>query len=123
MNGEGHTDSVGRALSVVTVLCSAAALLVQTAVAAPRATLRLDDDAPATLRGSGFQSREQVRIVVVAGTTRTIRKVVATARGRFVLRVRTDVNDCAGFSAVAVGNKGTRATLKRAPGQCPDLAP
>ena len=44
---------------------------------------------------------------------------MATARGRFVVRVRADVNDCAGFSATAVGNKGTRATLKRAPGQCP----
>jgi hypothetical protein len=113
---------VGRALTVVAVLCSAAAL-AQSAAATPGAALGLVDDAPATLRGSGFQPREHVRIVIVAGTTRTIRKVVATARGRFAVRVRADANDCVGFSATAVGNKGTRATLKRAPGQCPDLQP
>jgi hypothetical protein len=113
---------VGRALTVVAVLCSAAAL-AQAAAATPRATLRLVDDVPATLRGAGFQPREHVRIVIVAGTTRTVKKVVATARGRFVVHVRADANDCAGFSATAVGNKGTRATLKRAPGQCPQLDP
>jgi hypothetical protein len=109
---------VGRALTVVAVLCSAAAL-AQSGAATPRAALRFIDDAPATLRGSGFLPREHVRIVIVADTTRTVRKVVATARGRFLVRVRADANDCAGFSATAVGSKGTRATLKRAPGQCP----
>ena len=75
--------------------------------AAQRATLRLvDDTAPATLRGSGFQPREHVRVVVVAGTIRSVRKVVATRLGRFALRIRDDVNACSGFSATAVGQQG-----------------
>ncbi len=112
---------MGRALTAVAVLCSVAAL-AQTAAGAQRATLRLvDDTAPAMLRGSGFQPREHVRVVVVSGTARSVRKVVATRFGRFAVRIRDDVNACSGFSAIAVGNKGTRATLKRAPGQCPAL--
>jgi len=108
------------ALALVAMLLS---LLGQPATAAtPRASLRLvDATTPATLRGVGFQPRERVRVVVIAGTTRTVRKVVTTVLGRFTVRVRGDVDACTGFSATAVGNMGTRATLKRAPGQCPDL--
>jgi hypothetical protein len=110
------------ALILVAMLLS---LLGQPATAAtPRASLRLvDDTSPATLHGVGFQPRERVRVVAMAGTTRTVRRVVATAVGRFTVRIRGDVDACTGFSATAVGNMGTRATLKRAPGQCPNLQP
>ncbi len=109
------------ALALVALLVS---LVAHTAAASSRATLRLDDDtAPPTLRGVGFQPREHVRVVVVAGSTRSVKKVVATTLGRFTVRVRGDVNACAGFSATAVGSEGTRATLKRPPGQCPALQP
>ena len=95
-----------------------------TNAATHRATLRLvDDTTPVKLRGLGFQPREHVRVVVIAGSTRTVKKVVATAAGRFMIRVPGDLNDCTGFSATAIGNKGTRASLKRAPGQCPALGP
>jgi hypothetical protein len=106
---------------VLAVISSWLALLFGQAVAAPpRATLRLDDDAvPAVLRGAGFKPREHVRVVVLSGTTRTVRKLVATRLGRFGLRMREDMNACQGFSATAVGSKGTKATFKRAPGQCP----
>jgi hypothetical protein len=105
------------ALAVLAVLFS---LLGQSATAAaPRASLRLlDDTSPATLRGAGFQPREHVRVVVVSGSTRSVKKVVATAAGRFTVRVQGDLNACVGFSATAVGSKGTRASFKRAPGQC-----
>jgi hypothetical protein len=110
---------------VLAVISSLVALLLGEAVAAqPRASLRLDDDtAPALLRGAGFQPREHVRIVVVSGATRNMRQVVATRLGRFVMRMRADMNACQGFSIRAVGSMGTKATLKRAPGQCPNLAP
>jgi hypothetical protein len=105
---------------VLAVVSSLFALLLGQAVAAPqRATLRLDDDtAPALLRGAGFQPREHVRVVVVSGATRTVRKLVATRLGRFVVRMRAEMKACQGFSARAVGSEGTKATLKRAPGQC-----
>ena len=48
---------------------------------------------------------------------------MATRLGRFGFRMREDMNACQGFSATAVGSKGTKATFKRAPGQCPNLAP
>jgi len=108
-------------LALVALLFS---LVGQSSAATSRATLRLvDDTSPATLRGTGFQPREHVRIVVVAGSTRTVKKVVATALGRFTIRVQGNVSNCVGFSATAVGSKGTRATFKRAPGQCPSLDP
>jgi len=111
-------------LLLLAILGSLAALLGQTTAAPPKATLRLvDDSAPAALRGLGFRPREHVRLTVVSGTERSVRKVVATRLGRFVVRLQADVNACTGFSASAVGNMGTRATLKRAPGQCPDLGP
>ena len=105
---------------VLAVISSLLALLLGQAVAAPhRATLRLEDDsAPAMLRGAGFQPREHVRVVVVSGATRTVKKLVATRLGRFAVRMRADLNACQGFSATAFGSNGTKATLKRAPGQC-----
>ena len=113
------------ALSLAVVLVSAAAVVAPAATAAtPRPSLRIvDDTPPATLRGVGFQPGERVRVVIVAGTARSVKKAVATALGRFTVRVRADVNDCTGFSATAIGSKGTRASLKRAPGQCPQLQP
>jgi hypothetical protein len=110
---------------VLAVISSLLTLLLGQAVAAPsRATLRLDEDVvPAVLQGAHFQPREHVRVVVLSGTTRTVRKLVATRLGRFALRMPADMNACQGFSATAVGSKGTKATFKRAPGQCPNLAP
>ena len=100
-------------------------MLGHSATAAPtKASLRLvDDSSPAALRGFGFQPREHVRVVMLVGSTRSVKKVVSTALGRFTVRVPGDANDCVGFSATAVGSKGTHASLKRAPGQCPALQP
>jgi hypothetical protein len=98
----------------------AAAAFGQAVAATPRATLRLvDDTSPVTLRGSGFQPREHVRVVAVAGSTQSVYRTIATRRGRFVVKLAwVDPNACAGLSIRAVGSDGTRATLKRAPGQC-----
>jgi len=109
---------------LLAILGSLVALLGQATAATPKPTLRLvDDTAPAVLRGSGFRQHEHVRVTVVSGTERSVRKVVASGLGRFAVRVPADANACAGFSVRAVGNMGTKATLKRAPGQCPDLGP
>jgi hypothetical protein len=46
--------------------------------------------------------------------------VEAGTRGGFVVRFSSlDPNACSGFFASAVGNKGSRASFKRAPGMCP----
>jgi hypothetical protein len=98
----------------------AAAALSQADAATPKATLRLiDDTTPVTLHGSGFQPREHVRILIVAGAAQSTRRTVATRQGRFAVKlVSVDLNACAGLSIRAIGSDGTKATLKRPPGQC-----
>jgi hypothetical protein len=97
-----------------------AGMLGQAVAATPRATLRLvDDTAPVMLRGSGFQPREHVRVVVVAGSTQSVHRTIATRRGRFVVKLAwVDLSACTGLSIRAVGSDGSKATLKRPPGQC-----
>ena len=92
----------------------------QAFAATPKATLRLvDDTTPVTLHGTGFQPRERVRIVIVAGSAQSVRRTVATRVGRFVVKLESvDVNACTALSIRALGSDGTKATLKRLPGQC-----
>ena len=78
------------------------------------------DASPIALRGLGFKAHERVRVSVYAGE-RATKRLTAGARGGFVARFSNlDPSACAGFSAVAVGNEGSRASFKRAPGMCPE---
>ena len=77
------------------------------------------DASPIAFRGAGFKAHERVRVSVYAGE-RATKRVLAGSRGGFVARFSNlDPNACVGFSAVAVGNEGSRASFKRAPGMCP----
>jgi hypothetical protein len=70
--------------------------------------------------GTGFKPHERVQLVVAAGQRSIRRTTTGSASGTFTMRVPgVDVNDCAGFSATATGGRGSRATFKRPPGQCP----
>ena len=70
-------------------------------------------------RGVGFKPAERVRIEIDAGNRDVTRRTTASATGGFTMRVSgVDANACASFGAIAIGNKGSRATVKRAPGQC-----
>src|SRR5437588_383065 len=84
------------------------------ATAHPR--LRLLDAEPVAFKGTGFQPRERVRVVVYAGE-RMVKRVAAGLRGAFVVRfddVRSD--PCAAFSAVAVGSRAAgRSSSARRP--------
>jgi hypothetical protein len=98
-----------------------AASVVTLAAARPttRPALRLMDASPVAFRGSGFKAQERVRVSVYAGV-RATKRVTAGVRGRFVVRFSNlDSNACTGFSAIAIGNKGSRASFKRSPGVCP----
>jgi hypothetical protein len=108
-----------RGAVLIAALC-AAGTLGQAVAATPTATLRLiDDTTPVMLRGSGFQPREHVRIIIAASSSQSIRRTVATRLGRFAVKLESvDVNACTGLSIRAVGSDGTKATLKRPPGQC-----
>ena len=108
-----------RTLAVLAAISAAAIVGLGAARGEGRPVLRLVDTSPVTFRGAGFEADEHVR-VLFTGTTRAVRRVVASAQGRFVVRFAgADANACTGFSATAVGDRGSRATFKRAPGQCP----
>jgi hypothetical protein len=113
----GHTVEVK--LVGLLVVAAALAVSVASARAVARPALRLMDASPVAFRGTGFKPHERVRISVYAGE-RAAKRVVASVRGRFVVRFSNlDPNACAGFGAVAVGNEGSRAVFKRSPGMCP----
>jgi hypothetical protein len=108
-------------LAGLLVTVAALAASVATLAAAQgttRPTLRLTDASPVVLRGSGFEARERVRVSVYAGE-RAAKRATAGLRGGFVVRFDVDASLCAGFSAVAVGSKSSRASFKRPPGMCP----
>jgi hypothetical protein len=82
-------------------------------------SLHIIESSRLTVRGTGFKAREHVTVSVVARSTAR-RRVVASPSGRFTVAFSgVSPNDCAGFSISAVGNRGSRASFKRAPGQCP----
>ena len=108
---------VGLLVAVVALAVSVATLASAGVTARP--TLRLVDASPVALRGTGFKAHERVRVSVYAGE-RATKRVSTGARGRFLVRFSSlDPNACIGFSAVAVGNEGSRASFKRSPGMCP----
>ena len=83
--------------------------------ASSRATLRVANVAPFSVRGSGFRAQERVRVVAqVSG--RHVKAVVATATGTFRVRfLDVSVSACAGYLVRATGSKGSRAYLRHVP--------
>ena len=77
--------------------------------------LRLAKTAPLEIAGSRFGSRERVRVTVLVSASRQVRTVQASGNGSFVAGFSTTVDRCSDFSAVAVGNRGSRAVLKPLP--------
>ena len=77
------------------------------------------DTEPVTLRATGFKPDEHVRITILTDN-RLVRRTTAGPSGAFTMRLPVvDMNACTGFSITATGDRGTRATYKRAPGMCP----
>jgi hypothetical protein len=109
-----------RAVTLCLPVLAAAALATASASgeSAAKPSLWLADASPLALRGSGFRPKEHV-LVTVTAHRRVSRRTVASRRGTFELVVPgVDSSNCSGFSATAVGNRGSRASYKRAPGQC-----
>ena len=101
------------------------AVAIGGAVAAPttavttRPALRLADDEPLMFSGSGFGASEHVKVVAIAGK-RATHWVTAGSGGRFAVRFRgMDADACRGLERDCNRRPGSRATYKRAPGQCP----
>jgi hypothetical protein len=82
---------------------------------APKASLRIVDRDPLTLRGENFKARERVRVSLSAPLSER-RVVRATATGSFrATFLEVSVTRCDSVRAVAVGGAGSQATLKLLP--------
>jgi hypothetical protein len=83
-----------------------------------KATLKLADRAPLTLRGADFGPSERVRVTLSGEVTRT-KRVTASRAGTFVVRFEAGSDRCSAKIARAVGARGSRAALKLLPLGCP----
>jgi len=119
----GHTCPAMRIGLVVTLVFGLAlALLGSTAIGGEskkKATLRLSNSAPLTLRGANFLPSERVRVTVTASTLRRTKQVTASRAGVFVARFDAAYDRCNGFFARAVGARGSEAALKLPLPACP----
>jgi hypothetical protein len=106
------------ALAALVVLVAVALAPAGAGQTSAKPQLRLMDADVLTVRATGFRAREHVRLVVrdPALVTRT---ATAGSGGGFTMRLAgVNPSACAGLSITATGDGGSRATLKRAPGQC-----
>jgi hypothetical protein len=104
-------------VALVLILAPGGAAAEQTASA--RARLQVGMGTPFVVRGQHFVPGERVAVTISAGQKRT-KRTVANSQGGFVVRFRMTFDRCsAGFIALAVGNRGSRATVKRPPMLCP----
>jgi hypothetical protein len=106
--------------------CVAAAALVAIAAtpgatAAPKAALKLVRSHPVTVHGTGFHSRERIRVVLHERSGVHWRRARASASGGFSTTfARVSIGRCGRFSITATGRAGSRASLgRRAPVGCP----
>jgi hypothetical protein len=85
-----------------------------------KATLKLVKGTPLTLKGTSFASKERVRLVVVAAQEKTAKRLTAGPGGAFIARFAdVAVDRCNGFTAFAVGARGSRASLSSPNVYCP----
>jgi hypothetical protein len=83
-----------------------------------RATLKLSKGIPLTLRGAHFLPGERVRVTVSNSLKRT-KLVRSTSSGTFVVSFQDSLDRCNGLLALAIGARGSRATLKMPQLGCP----
>ena len=102
------------------VLIFVLALAVPAAAAERRPALRVLDEHPVTVAGTGFGARERVVVRVAPTSEPAYSKVVrATITGRFTaVFVERSVPECAGYTITAVGGMGSRAKFRELPPPC-----
>jgi hypothetical protein len=87
------------------------------------AHLRISHAAPVTAQGSGFKAQEFVKVTLRLGHLTKVRGAQATPNGKFkVVWPGVSISSC-DWSIVAVGGKGSRATVKGNAAACQTLPP
>jgi hypothetical protein len=85
-----------------------------------RAKLAIVTKSPLTIRGTQFRSREGVHVKGSAGDDRFARRTTASRIGAFTLQFPTvTVDRCSTLIAVAIGSRGSQATIKYFEPLCP----
>ena len=97
-------------LTAILVAFSAGAAGPEADAKAKRPSLKVTLVQPFTLAGRGFKARERIRISADANR----KSLRATATGGFVARL-VAVDPCNAFAILAVGNRGSRASLSYHP--------
>jgi hypothetical protein len=77
------------------------------------AALRLAGTTPLTVRGSGFQPGERVRLEL--GSSGATARARASGRGSFRASFDVPVTRCDRVRVIAIGSKGSRVVFKRLP--------
>jgi hypothetical protein len=105
-------------MRVIGVLALALAVGAAAATASGRPALRVTSLRPLTVHGYRFEPHEHLRIVITA-KRRVERKLDASRRGTFTLRIRgLSLGRCAQYSVQAYAPSGLRAGVKSAPASC-----
>jgi hypothetical protein len=73
--------------------------------------------APPTLKGTGFKAGENVTVKIIDGPKAT-RHVKASNSGSFTVRVPARADRCKGMAAIAIGDRGSRASFQFAEVMC-----
>ena len=108
-------------LLVLAAAASAAATGLASANGNHRATkLVLTRSDPATVRGTGFKARSQVRVTYVGAQT-FVRHPVTNSLGTFTATFPTVVDRCSGFS-VSASQPGRATVVLKSPAK-PECAP
>ena len=110
----GHVSRLALLVAVLVTVCAVAVPSI--AGGASQARVRIVTLSPLVVRGTGFKSRERIRVTATPGG---IRRVVSTAGGAFRATFTVPVDRCMGLSVAAVGARGDRAALKLPQPACP----
>jgi hypothetical protein len=85
--------------------------------------LRIVDEAPLRLRGTGFKARERVTLKVTLGQTTVKRLVTTTAGGSFTaVFTKLRLDRCQPLRVEAAGAKGDRASFQLETFGCPNVS-
>jgi hypothetical protein len=86
---------------------------------AARPALRVVDEMPLVVRGTGFEPREHVRLSLVLRTRSRSTTLVVSLRGTFVARFTLTPVQCQLVEAVvAAGDRGSRARIRPSLDSC-----
>jgi hypothetical protein len=101
----------------VGVIALALGLASAPAGASMRPGLRVVRLAPFTVHGYRFKDGEPLRVVITT-KRRFVRRIEATGKGTFTIKLRLSIGRCAQYSVRAYGPDGFRAGVKSPPQSC-----